>query len=176
MSLAFSIFNVLGTTATIVAIFFSKRLAVQFGKRNVFIWGLVGTVLFTAAFYVLPATAAAAMFLCEILRQFAYGFTIPLLWAMMADVADYSEWKTGRRATAIVFSAIVFALKAGLGFGGAITGYVLSAYGYVPNVAQDVTALDRHSQHDEHLPGDHVRRVRGRACSSTRSTSRQKSR
>ena len=70
----------------------------------------------------------------EILRQFAYGFTIPLLWAMMADVADYSEWKTGRRATAIVFSAIVFALKAGLGFGGAITGFVLSLYGYVPNV------------------------------------------
>ena len=90
----------------------------------------------------LPATAVAAMFVSEILRQFAYGFTIPLLWAMMADVADYSEWKTGRRATAIVFSAIVFALKAGLGFGGAITGFVLSLYGYVPNAAQGATALD----------------------------------
>jgi len=82
------------------------------------------------------------MFVTEMLRQFAYGFTIPLLWAMMADVADYSEWKTGRRATAIVFAAIVFALKAGLGFGGAITGYVLSLYGYVPNVAQSASALD----------------------------------
>jgi len=61
---------------------------------------------------------------------------------MMADVADYSEWKTGRRATAIVFSAIVFALKAGLGFGGAITGYVLTLYGYVPNVAQAPAALE----------------------------------
>ena len=56
------------------------------------------------------------------LRQFAYGFTIPLLWAMMADVADYSEWKNRRRATGVVFSAIVFGLKAGLGFGGAIGG------------------------------------------------------
>ena len=73
-----------------------------------------------------------------------YGFTIPLLWAMMADVADYSEWKTGRRATGIVFSAIVFALKAGLGFGGAITGYVLSLYGYVPNVAQTAQCARRH--------------------------------
>jgi Na+/melibiose symporter-like transporter len=61
---------------------------------------------------------------------------------MMADVADYSEWKTGRRATAIVFAAIVFALKAGLGFGGAITGFVLSLYGYVPNAAQGAAALD----------------------------------
>jgi len=75
------------------------------------------------------------------LRQFAYGFTIPLLWAMMADVADFSEWKNRRRATGVVFSAIVFGLKAGLGVGGAIGGYLLSAYGYVPNVAQDPRAL-----------------------------------
>jgi len=82
------------------------------------------------------------MFATEMLRQFAYGFTIPLLWAMMADVADFSEWKNHRRATAIVFSAIVFALKAGLGFGGAIGGWLLSAYGYVPNVEQSARALD----------------------------------
>jgi Na+/melibiose symporter-like transporter len=142
VSLGFSVFNVLGTLSTIVAIFFSKALAVRFGKRNVFVAGLVGTVLFTAVFFFLPAGAVALMFASEMLRQFAYGFTIPLLWAMMADVADFSEWKTGRRATAIVFSAIVFALKAGLGFGGAITGYVLSLYGYVPNVAQGAAALD----------------------------------
>jgi Na+/melibiose symporter-like transporter len=61
---------------------------------------------------------------------------------MMADVADFSEWRTHRRATAIVFSAIVFALKAGLGFGGAITGYVLAFYGYLPNVEQPAAALD----------------------------------
>ena len=60
---------------------------------------------------------------------------------MMADVADYSEWKNRRRATAIVFSAIVFGLKAGLGFGGAIGGWVLSADGYVPNVEQTERAL-----------------------------------
>ena len=81
------------------------------------------------------------IFATESLRQLAYGFTIPLLWAMMADVADYSEWKNRRRATAIVFSAIVFGLKAGLGFGGAIGGWLLSAYGYVPNVTQTERAL-----------------------------------
>ena len=141
VSFAFSAFNVLGTLATIIAIFFSKSACHQVGKRNVFIAGLGGTIVFTAIFALLPTTAVAAMFVSEILRQFAYGFTIPLLWAMMADVADYSEWKTGRRATAIVFSAIVFGLKAGLGFGGAITGYVLTIYGYVPNVAQAPAAL-----------------------------------
>jgi Na+/melibiose symporter-like transporter len=138
----FSLFNVLGTSATIVGIFFSKALAVRFGKRNVFVGGLVGTTIFTASFVLLPPAAVTLMFAAEMARQFVYGFTIPLLWAMMADVADYSEWKNHRRATGIVFSAIVFALKAGLGFGGAITGYVLSLYGYVPNLAQSADALN----------------------------------
>ena len=137
----FSWFNVIGTVATIIGIFFSKGLSMKFGKRNVFIGGLAGTALFCVVFVFLPPQAIEIMFATEILRQFVYGFTIPLLWAMMADVADYSEWKNKRRATGIVFSAIVFALKAGLGFGGAITGYVLSMYGYVPNVAQTDTAL-----------------------------------
>jgi sugar (glycoside-pentoside-hexuronide) transporter len=137
----FSIFNVLGTTSTIIGIFFSKGLAMRFGKRNVFIGGLSGTTLFTALFVFLPPTAVTLIFATEMARQFVYGFTIPLLWAMMADVADYSEWKNRRRATGIIFSAIVFALKAGLGFGGAITGFVLSLYGYVPNAEQSESAL-----------------------------------
>jgi Na+/melibiose symporter-like transporter len=134
-------FNVLGTVATIIGIFFSKGLSMRYGKRNVFIGGLTATTFFTAMFVFLPPSSVTMMFGTEILRQFSYGFTIPLLWAMMADVADYSEWKNNRRATGIVFSAIVFGLKAGLGFGGAITGYMLSLYGYVPNAVQNASAL-----------------------------------
>jgi sugar (glycoside-pentoside-hexuronide) transporter len=138
----FSLFNVLGTGTTIVGVLLSKPMSLRFGKRNLFIAGLAGTVLFTAAFAMLPTTSIPLIVGTEMLRQFAYGFTIPLLWAMMADVADFSEWKTGRRATGVVFSAIVFGLKAGLGVGGAIGGYVLATYGYVPNVAQTARALD----------------------------------
>ena len=137
----FSIFNVFGTGSTIVGVIASTPLAKRFGKRDVFIAGLALTVVFTAAFVLLPRAAIALIFGTEMLRQLAYGFTIPLLWAMMADVADFSEWKNHRRATAVVFSAIVFALKAGLGFGGAIGGWLLAAYGYVPNVAQTERAL-----------------------------------
>ena len=117
-------------------------MARKYGKRDVFIAGLSATVLLTGLFFLVPRSAIPAAFALEMLRQLAYGFTIPLLWAMMADVADYSEWKNRRRATAIVFSAIVFGLKAGLGFGGAIGGWVLSAYGYVPNVEQTARALE----------------------------------
>ena len=138
---AFSLFNVIGTGATIIGVLLSKSVAERIGKRRLFILGLIGTVIFTAAFILLPPGNLPLIITTEALRQFAYGFTIPLLWAMMADVADFSEWKNHRRATAVVFSAIIFGLKAGLGIGGAIGGYLLDAYGYVPNAVQSEHAL-----------------------------------
>ena len=137
----FSLFNVIGTGATIIGVLLSKPVAERIGKRRLFIIGLLGTVLFTAAFILLPPGNLFLIITTEALRQFAYGFTIPLLWAMMADVADFSEWKNRRRATAVIFSAIIFGLKAGLGVGGAIGGYLLDAYGYVPTVEQSERAL-----------------------------------
>jgi Na+/melibiose symporter-like transporter len=128
--------------ATMVGILFSKPLAVRFGKRDVFRVCLFLTAVCTALFYFLPADAIGLVFGLQILLQFIYGITIPLLWAMMADVADYSEWKTGRRATAMTFAATVFALKLGLSLGGAMTGWLLDYHGYEANVAQSERALD----------------------------------
>jgi GPH family glycoside/pentoside/hexuronide:cation symporter len=137
----FSLFNVFGLAATLIGILFSKMLAMRFGKRNVFIVGLSLTTVIWALFVLIPPGGVLLAFVLQALSQLAYGTTVPLLWAMMADVADYSEWKTGRRATGVVFAAIVFGLKAGLGFGGAIGGWLLAHYGYVPNVEQTSRAL-----------------------------------
>ena len=71
----------------------------------------------------------------------AYAPAVPLLWTMIADSADYGEWKTGRRATGLYFSAAVFAQKAGWGIGAAIAGWILAASSFVPNVAQTETAI-----------------------------------
>ena len=68
------------------------------------------------------------------LHGFFYGITIPLLWAMIADVADYSEWKNNRRATAIIFSAMMVGLKVGLSVGSRTPHAVyLGLYDYVAN-------------------------------------------
>jgi len=138
----FGWFNGASQGASLVGILFSKPLAMRFGKRGVFIFGLTITAVLTVVFMFFGPTQIPVMFATEIVRSLAYGFTIPLLWAMMADVADYSEWTTGRRATGIVFSGIVFGLKGGLGFGGAISGWLLGYYGYVANAVQSQHALD----------------------------------
>jgi len=77
----------------------------------------------------------------EVVRQFFFGCSGPVLWAMMADVADYGEWKTGRRATGTVISAVVFALWTGLALGGAIAPWLEGYFGYQANVAQTDHAL-----------------------------------
>ena len=60
---------------------------------------------------------------------------------MLADAADYSEWKTGRRATALVFSAGALSMKFGTGIAGAMTGWLLNAYGYIAHAQQSEAAL-----------------------------------
>lgn len=140
-SVGLSVCNIAGTLVTIAGVLASKPLSVRFGKKAVFGWGLAVTTLLTASLYFVPSHNVWALFALSLLWPAAYGPTIPLLWAMIADVADYSEWKTGRRATGFVYAGIVFALKAGLGIGGAIAGGVLSAYGYVANAVQSADAL-----------------------------------
>lgn len=140
-SVGFSLFNMSGQLVTIFGVLASKALSMRFGKKAVFLVGLSLTTLFTALFIVAPPEAIGLVFILNILKSLAYGPTIPLLWAMMGDVADYSEWKQHRRATGFVFAGIVFALKAGLGFGGAICGWLLSMYGYIPNAVQNEGAL-----------------------------------
>ncbi|MCE5185243.1 MAG: MFS transporter [Planctomycetaceae bacterium] len=137
----FSLFNVCGLVTTLIGIGFSKSLAMRYGKRNVFIVGLTLTTVLWVFFIFIPPAGVLAAIILQAVSQLAYGVTVPLLWAMMGDVADYSEWKTGRRATGVVFAAIVFGLKAGLGFGGAIGGWILAHYGYIANVQQTERAL-----------------------------------
>ena len=57
---------------------------------------------------------------------------------MIADVADYSEWKNNRRATAIIFSAMMVGLKGGLSIGSALVAWVLGLYNYVPKAETQV--------------------------------------
>ncbi len=142
VTLGFSVFNGGGQAATIIGIIFSKSLATRFGKRNVFIGGMGIAALLLVVFGMMPPEGFVLASVIQILQSFAWGTTVPLLWAMMADVADFSEWKNHRRATGVVFSAIVFGLKAGLGFGGALAGYLLSMYGYVANVPQTAEAVN----------------------------------
>ena len=131
-SAGFSLFNILNAVMQFVGVvFISGWLAGKLGKKTVYIVCLSLTVLFQALFYLPSPDNVVMVYVLCILKSLSYAPTIPLMWAMVADVADYMEYLNRRRATGFCFSGIMFALKMGLGFGGALSGILLSAFGYV---------------------------------------------
>ena len=140
-SVGFSLFSMSRQVVLVVGVVASTYLAARFGKKAVATAGFALTALIVTLFILLPADAIGPLFLLEYARCLAFGPTIPLLWAMFADVVDYSEWRTGRRATGVIYATLFFALKAGLSLGGAVAGWLLAFYGYQANVEQTARAL-----------------------------------
>ena len=131
----FAWFNGFGLAALLLGVACSTAVSVRVGKRELFIASMILTGIFNMALFAIPPHATYVIIGTEVLRQFSFGLSGPILWAMMGDVADYGEWKTRRRATGTVTAGVVFALWAGLALGGAIAGWLLSAYGLVSEAA-----------------------------------------
>jgi glycoside/pentoside/hexuronide:cation symporter, GPH family len=127
----FSWLNGFGLASLLVGVACSNAISVRIGKRLLFLISMALTGALTLALIVIPPHANTIVIGTEVLRQFSFGISGPVLWSMMGDVADFGEWKTGRRASGIVTSAVVFALWIGLTLGQAAVGGLFSAYGYV---------------------------------------------
>jgi Na+/melibiose symporter-like transporter len=139
---AYSIINMLGTGITIIVILLSPPLAKKFGKKAVAATGFSLSTICALAFYLLKPTDVGGMVALTVIGSIVYAPTIALIWAIYADVADYSEWKTGRRFTGMVFATIGFALKSGLALGSAsflwIMKYIFSYDTKLPDASQAV--------------------------------------
>jgi GPH family glycoside/pentoside/hexuronide:cation symporter len=99
------------------------------------------TAVCWATFYVVPKDNFPLQLAVQALGSFCMGPASALVWAMYADVADYGEWKFGRRSTGLVYSASLFAIKTGTAFAGLLLPWILARYGYLPNVAQTATSI-----------------------------------
>jgi GPH family glycoside/pentoside/hexuronide:cation symporter len=130
----FGNFLVAGTVASIAGMLMTKPLTARFGKDRLLIAMNVAKAALIACFYLLERDQVAWMYLLNTTAMFISGPVPVLLWAMYADVADYSEWKNGRRATGLVFSAATFAQKLGGALGAAVPGWALAAYRFRPPV------------------------------------------
>jgi Na+/melibiose symporter-like transporter len=123
-----SLINMVGTGVTIVVILLSPPLARRFGKKAVAVAGFGLASLGSLAFYLLSPTNVLGMVVLTVVIAVCYAPTIPLIWAIYADVADYSEWKTGRRFTGIVFATIGFSLKLGLALGSSSFLWIMAGF------------------------------------------------
>ena len=127
----FGSFLVAGTFATIVGIILAQQLRSWLGIKNLMAAASFFMAVLSVGFWFIGPDQIVAMFTLQILFSLASGPLAVLMFAAFADIADYSEWKTNRRATGLVFAAATFSQKIGSAIGGAIPGWCLGAYGFV---------------------------------------------
>ncbi len=136
-----SAFMVFGSVANIIGVLCTRYISALFGKRRAFMMLMLITSVLTAMFYLLKNDAIISMFTIQVLISLVMGPLSPMIWAMYTDTADYSEWRTGRRATGLVMSASTMAQKFGWTIGGALAGWLLASFGFKANEAQSVETL-----------------------------------
>ena len=116
--------------ASIAGAMITSPLGKRFGKRNLFIYALVFSGAVNAMLVFCSPGNLIAIFTIGIISEFGAAIFPTLFFAMLGDAADYSEFKNGRRATGLVYSAGSFATKFGGGIAGAIIGFVLASFHY----------------------------------------------
>lgn len=136
-----SLFFTVGTVATVVGAILTSQFTKILDKKFIYSGFLIASASFSTGFFFLDADSLLPMYLLNILVSFFFGSVSVLQWAIYTDTADFGDWKFGRRATALIMAASLFALKLGLTFGGAFTGWLLQYHGFAPLVQQSDEAL-----------------------------------
>jgi GPH family glycoside/pentoside/hexuronide:cation symporter len=124
--------------ASIAGAMATAPLGKWLGKRNLFIYALIFSALVNSLLILCGPGDLLAVFTLGAISEFAAAIFPTLFFVMLGDAADYSEYKNGRRATGLVYSAGSFATKFGGGIAGAIIGFVLGSYGYNGQDAQAI--------------------------------------
>lgn len=91
------------------------------------------------AFFFVPKGQFGLMIALNVVAQFCAGPTSALTWALYADVADYGEFKYGRRSTGLIYSASLFSIKTGILIGGFLVPLFLAQFGYLKGAATQTT-------------------------------------
>jgi len=125
--------------ASIAGAMITAPLSKKIGKKNLFIQALIFSGITNAAIFFCGPNDTTAIFTLGIVSEFAAAIFPTLFFAMLGDAADYSEFKNGRRATGLIYSAGSFATKFGGGIAGAIIGFILAAFHYN---GQDHTTIE----------------------------------
>jgi GPH family glycoside/pentoside/hexuronide:cation symporter len=136
-----SVFNTVGMVGSLAGVASVGALARQLSKKRAFLLLFIAANLLTFSFLIYTPQHLTWILVIQGISSFAGGPLIPLIWAMYADAADYSEWKNGRRATGLVFSASTMAQKFAWAFGALLTGWMLQGFGYQPDGQQSERVL-----------------------------------
>lgn len=121
----------IGQLPGIIILFFMPWFSNKFSKRNFMMMG-AGCLIVGFAILGFAGSNHALLLLGTILRSIGAGPIFAGLYAFIADACDYGEWKTGIRSEGLMSASQSIGSKIGIGFGSALTGWILAFAGYNP--------------------------------------------
>ena len=136
-----AVFMSTGLLAMLIGVSLTKTLSARFEKRKLMIVLSLLNAVSMGLFFITPPDQYWLMVAVNCVGTLVIGPTPALVWSMYADTADYGEYKTGRRTTALVFSTVQFSHKLGLAVGAGLAGIILAGFGFVANEVQTETAM-----------------------------------
>ncbi|MBF0647566.1 MFS transporter [Dysgonomonas sp. GY75] len=132
----------LGQAANIVGVILAAPVSNRIGKRYTYMGAMAIASVLSIVFYWMDKDSLTLIFILQALISICAGSIFPLLWSMYADCADYSELKTGNRATGLIFSSSSMSQKFGWAIGSALTGWLLGYFGFQANEAQNPETIN----------------------------------
>lgn len=132
----------IGQAANIIGVILAAPVSNRIGKKRTYMWSMTIATILSIIFYWFDKEDIGLIFMFQILISICAGCIFPLLWSMYADCADYSELKTGNRATGLIFSSSSMSQKFGWAIGSAVTGWLLAYFGFRANVVQSEEVIN----------------------------------
>jgi glycoside/pentoside/hexuronide:cation symporter, GPH family len=137
-----SAYNTIGQLCSLLGVILVMWVSKKFGKKQTFILFFIVAIISTGTVYFLSAGQIGLIYFLQITGSMTSGPLSVLMWAMYADTADYGEWKKGRRATGLVFSASTMSQKFGWAIAAFISLRLMAGVGFEPNIAQSAESLN----------------------------------
>lgn len=129
-------FFLVGGLAMIAGAMLTRPIVAAVGKKAAFIGSMLVVAATAVPFFFIQPGQTGLVFAFHVAGMLAAGVNATLYWTLLADTADFAEWRFAARSTGLVFSATTCAQKAGMGIGAAVAGMILDRSGYVPNAGQ----------------------------------------
>lgn len=137
-----SVISLIGHMITLAMSPFIETFAKKIGKKEIaIVASVLGAVPMLVAF-VLYTKNVIVWMVCYCITWVGVSMFILICWAMITDVIDDTEVKTGSRSDGTVYSIYSFCRKLGQALSSGLTGVLLSMVGYSTATAFDTPVVN----------------------------------
>lgn len=134
-------YGLMGTLPALILMPLMPAMYKWMGKKKLLFTALSLKAIGLIALFVVPATMVPLVFTGRLIAALGTITAGAFTWALIPETIDYGQYKTGKRASGVIYALVGFFFKFGMAIGGIIPGLILAKFGYVANHAQTTTAL-----------------------------------